>query len=143
MTPELLAHLTPEQREAWERCQKAIPGPWEAADEKFDRVIRVAHTPGCKCEEDESVYCGAGHVVLRIHDKAKFFNNRLHDPANILLISHARLDLPAALLELAQTKQAVAELRAAVADAPHDIWCAVTFPAAELMACNCWKSETK
>ena len=64
-----------------------------------------------------------------------------------------------ALLELAQMKRdfrdcvkshqkANAELEmlwAAVADAPHDIWCAVTFPAApaELMPCNCWKSETK
>lgn len=50
-----------------------------------------------------------------------------------------------ALLELAQAEQALAELRAAVADAPHDMWCAVNFPVApaDLMSCNCWKSETK
>ena len=46
---------------------------------------------------------------------------------------------------LKETLGKVGELRAAVADAPHDMWCAVTFPAApaKLMACNCWKSETK
>ena len=46
---------------------------------------------------------------------------------------------------LKETLGKVGELRAAVADAPHDMWCAVTFPAApaDLMSCNCWKSETK
>jgi hypothetical protein len=28
MTPDLLAHLTPEQRAAWERCQKAKATMW-------------------------------------------------------------------------------------------------------------------
>tara|TARA_R110000868_G_scaffold116264_1_gene309753 strand:- start:558 stop:869 length:312 start_codon:yes stop_codon:yes gene_type:complete len=75
---------------------------------------------------------------------------------NVRLLLSDRAD---ALLELAQVKRdfrdcvkshqkANAELEmlwAAVADAPHDIWCAVTFPAApaDLMSCNCWKSETK
>ena len=145
MTPELLALLTPEQREVWERCQKAVPGPWETAEEPTDKVIRVAHTPGCKCDEVEDLghYCGAGHVVMRVHDKAAFFNNRPYDAANLSFIAHARQDLPAALLKLAQAKRTLAELRAAVADAPHDMWCAVTFPAApaDLMVCNCWKSR--
>tara|TARA_R110002126_G_scaffold9651_1_gene43337 strand:- start:201 stop:662 length:462 start_codon:yes stop_codon:yes gene_type:complete len=46
---------------------------------------------------------------------------------------------------LKETLGKVGQLQAAVADAPHDMWCAVTFPAApaDLMSCNCWKSETK
>ena len=156
MTPELLAHLTDAEREAWELCQKAIPGPWEVAEEPVDRVIRVGHSADCRCGEADDLghYCGYGHVVMRVHDKRKHFNNRRHDPANIAFIAHARTGYPEALLELAKARQALAELRAAVAEAPHDTQCRSE---AELCdetcgksgcphmdrSCDCWKSRLK
>ena len=142
MTPELLALLSTEQREAWERCQKATAGPWHDAGnfvrDKYDHDLMAAYQRMCWKRDGE---------VWTEEESAQGYKNRsvLDVRNNAAFAAHARQDLPAALLELAQAKQALAELQAAVADAPHDMWCAVTFPAApaDLMACNCWKSETK
>ena len=210
MTPELLVLLSTEQQEAWERCQKATPGPWAGAvdineagnwwgkvPENATECVVVSHY-------DVNELLGCEHICCTNDDGLA--TEREVDDAQF--IAHTRLDLPDALLELAQVKQALAdaksrlldaqaartiwmerskanaaeynvaydamceigemlgcaedwaaikaalketlgkvgELRAAVADAPHDMWCAVTFPAiapAKLMVCNCWKSEAK
>ena len=125
MTPELLALLTPKQQEAWERCQKVTPGPWQQDG---------SHIYGP--DPQRLLVCQVNYIGQGYQEESA---------ANEALLKRVNVDLPAALLELAQAKHALAELRAAVADAPHDMWCAVTFPAApaDLMACNCWKSETK
>ena len=124
MTPELLALLTPEQQEAWERCQKATPGPLT-----YDRRSSLTNW------RDDCTF------EMEWMPNTPYEN----EDADGYFFAHARQDLPDALLELAQAKAAVAELRAAVADAPHDMWCAVTFPAApaDLITCNCRKAETK
>ena len=193
MTPELLALLTPEQQEAWERCEKATPGPWVSSVGSWNKSSWKHKAP-------LTLLGGtlANFLVMNTGDASPDGD----------FAAHACQDLPAALLELAQAQQALAEaklrlldaqaartiwmerskanaaeynaaydamceigemlgcaedwaaikaalketlgkvgeLRAAVADAPHDMWCAVTFPAiapAKLMVCNCWKSETK
>lgn len=105
MTPELLTLLTPEQQEAWERCQRATPGPWKAA---YRGIFADA---GGKVAEVEPTYMGYGdpHRTTLCIENERTAN----------FIAHARLDLPAALLELAQTKKE----RAAFRSVGHDDDC--------------------
>ena len=77
MTPKLLALLSPEQQEAWDRCQRATPGPWFIKEGELSAE------------------------TLTISP------SEAHD-ANMALCADARVGYPAALLELAQTKQALA-----------------------------------
>ena len=168
MTPELLALLRPDQREAWERCEKATPGPHQARF--LYRMIRLLREHGLE------------HGLMPGDDEG-------HDWADADLWANAVSDLPAALLELAQakaelaesssahyrditvmadalreTKQALAELRAAVDAAPHAYPCntiyeRLTGPRSCGMdyevrsssddedetqfPCDCWKSRIK
>lgn len=144
MTPELLAHLTPEQQEAWERCQKATPGPWHHAgdcvrdEHDLDLMDSVLQMQWKRSHDDiwteEDVACGW---------KERPAQERIRNAAFAAL---ARLGYPAALLELAQTKQALAGLRAAVEREQHAVGCGYRFAAVvngvEARGfCDCWKSR--
>ena len=92
MTPGLLALLSPEQREAWERCEKATPGPHQARF--LYRMIRLLREHGLE------------YGLMPGDDEG-------HDWADADLWANAVSDLPAALLELAQAKAEMAESSAA------------------------------
>lgn len=94
MTPELLNMLTKEQQAAWERCQKATPGPWE-----YDA------TPSCW----PAVIDGNSKTGALLMSADSLNVSESQNQANATFAAHARQDLPAALLELAQTKAALVE----------------------------------
>ena len=99
MTPEQLTYLTPSEREAWELCQKATPGPWEAT------YLGVFVKGGCGVAEIAPTYMGYGAP----HRDKLYVENQ----QTAAFIAHARTALPESLRSLA-------ELRAALAAAPHD-----------------------
>lgn len=169
MTLELLNHLTADERAAWERAQKATEGPWQ-----YDEICPLSdgmYTWGEVNTADDT------HTVAEVDDSpvcrvAPGLNVK-HCPqyvADGYFIAHARLDLPAALLALAQTKQALAhmakiaverhnqiadletelaQLRAAVDAAPHEEDCDYIDAFGRRdergrrihMPCDCWKSR--
>lgn len=103
MTPDLLALLSPEQQAAWERCQKATPGPWDWVPTAY------MFTGDAEMPDDE--FTGAailadGQVIFGVTEDT--FEPYPRDSA---FIQNARLDLPAALLELASTKQKVEKMQ--------------------------------
>lgn len=110
MTPELLTQLTDAQREAWELCQQATPGRWYAVLSADGRADMDVIAPGVA-------------IIATVTS----------GDADWHFLAHARTALPDALRSLA-------ELRAAVAEAPHDAGCE-----AKIMCrrCNCWKSRLK
>ena len=145
MTPELLTLLTPEQQEVWRIHEIAsyMPSAYVA-----DALLQLAQAKQALAEaKSRLLHTQAGLTVWMERSKA---NARELDEAYDAMCEIAQKldcaeDWVSIKSALTETLGKVGELRAAVADAPHDMWCAVTFPAApaDLMSCNCWKSETK
>ena len=87
-----------------QRLEQAALGPqWEPFEDKIgdreDRGIRLAHREQCNCSDLDAPYdgCCGGHVILRVCDRHARYNNRPHDPANLLLIMALRNAAPAVL----------------------------------------------
>ena len=145
MTPELLALLTPEQQEAWQIHEIAsyMPSAYVA-----DALLQLAQAEQALAEAKLRLLdAQAARTIWMERSKANAaeYNVAYDAMCEIGEMLGCAEDWAAIKAALKETLGKVGELRAAVADAPHDIWCAVTFPAApaKLMACNCWKSETK
>ncbi len=151
MTPELLALLSPEQREAWERCQKATPGPWERPEESEQIVAGLIEQTGRHSLRYKAEICGmSGESTLSADDVFEHYFNG-EPPCDE---DGEELDL-----ELAQVKAELAELRAAVEAAPHGqrctVWCGCPHcergdfevheyamsPTCAPGGCDCWKSR--
>lgn len=100
MTPELLKHLTADERAAWERCQRATDGPWAECRSVMAGMV------------DGDFF---GYGIDSADERAEAIAYAVGDYSGIIkkqdarFIAHSRLDLPAALLALAQLRQKLAE----------------------------------
>ncbi len=121
MTPELLAHLTAEECAAWERAQKATPGPWVSGVGSWNKS-HWKHKAPLTCATGTL----ANFLVMGTGESS----------ADGEFCAHARLVLPAALLALAQ-------LRAAVETAPHGKQCDGydLESLRTVLFCDCWKAR--
>ena len=145
MTPELLALLTPEQQEVWRIHEIAsyMPSAYVA-----DALLQLAQVQQALAEAKLRLLdAQAARTIWMERSKANAaeYNVAYDAMCEIGEMLGCAEDWAAIKAALKETLGKVGELRADLADAPHDMWCAVTFPAApaKLMACNCWKSETK
>ena len=145
MTPELLALLTPEQQEVWRihGIASYMPSAYVA-----DALLELAQMKQALADAKSRLLdAQAARTIWMERSKANTaeYNVAYDAMCEIGEMLGCAEDWAAIKAALKETLGKVGELRAAVADAPHDMWCAVTFPAApaKLMACNCWKSETK
>lgn len=83
MTPAQIALLTPEEREAWERCGKATPGPWQT---RF--MYRMFNSI--------RQHASALRLMVGLSD---------NDWSDADFCAHARTDLPAALRTIADLRE--------------------------------------
>jgi len=112
MDNRLLQYI-PEFREAWERSQKATPGPWQSRDWTHPLADTGDYTHG---DEVFVKAIGGTEVVAELIDG--YFADA-DDPENqatynFKFIAHSRTDLPTALTALAETRAATAAMLVAI-----------------------------
>ena len=145
MTPELLALLSTEQQEVWRihGIASYMPSAYVA-----DALLQLAQAEQALADAKSRLLdAQVARTIWMERSKANAaeYNAAYDAMCEIGEMLGCAEDWAAIKAALKETLGKVGELRAAVADAPHDMWCAVTFPAApaDLMVCNCWKSETQ
>tara|TARA_R110000822_G_scaffold76620_9_gene184232 strand:- start:2083 stop:2538 length:456 start_codon:yes stop_codon:yes gene_type:complete len=150
LTPEQVAEIRQDNERIWsEEADTQRPGSIRLLlSDRADALLQLAQAEQALAEaKSRLLHTQAGLTVWMERSKS---NARELDEAYDAMCEIAQMldcaeDWAAIKAALKETLGKVGELQAAVADAPHDMWCAVTFPAApaDLMSCNCWKSETK
>ena len=151
LTPEQVAEIRQDNERIWsEEADTRRPGNVRLLlSELADALLELAQMKQALAEAKLRLLdAQAARTIWMERSKANAYGL---DAAYAAMCDIAQMldcaeDWAAIKSALKETLGRVGELRAAVADAPHDIWCAVTFPAiapAKLMPCNCWKSETK
>ena len=150
LTPEQVAEIRQDNERIWsEEADTRRPGNVRLLlSDRADALLQLAQAEQALAEaKSRLLHTQAGLTVWMERSKS---NARELDEAYDAMCEIAQMldcaeDWAAIKAALKETLGKVGELQAAVADAPHDMWCAVTFPAApaDLMSCNCWKSETK
>ena len=150
LTPEQLAEIRLDNERIWsEEADTRRPGNVRLLlSDRADALLQLAQAEQALAEAKLRLLdAQAARTIWMERSKANAaeYNVAYDAMCDIAQMLDCAEDWPAIKAALKETLGTVGELRAAVADAPHDMWCAVTFPAApaKLMACNCWKSETK
>lgn len=136
MPPELLAHLSPEQREAWEHYQSHVVNAMTSREQREVEAIRAAtHLPAALLElaqTKQALVEAKAETVQCESDYQSYINTiRLNVPEQYR--KQPQLDLC-----MQRMKEALAELRAVVESAPCSDGCVSDqFGHADW----CWKSR--